>query len=67
MLPVFETPHSATAFHPLSAKLFVTTANNNFFVYNVAKRRLSNWSKNAAKFPDSLLNKQDSVDMFLCA
>lgn len=42
--PPLEAPHTSLAFHPSSATLVITAADNKFILVNAATGRLSDWS-----------------------
>eukprot|EP00163_Fabomonas_tropica_P002941 TRINITY_DN1240_c1_g4_i3.p1 TRINITY_DN1240_c1_g4~~TRINITY_DN1240_c1_g4_i3.p1 ORF type:complete len:341 (-),score=52.69 TRINITY_DN1240_c1_g4_i3:40-1062(-) len=61
-LPVFESPCTSLAFHPLSATLVITTIANSFYLFNVEEKRLTDWSREyVSLLPHELLRQRHSL------
>ncbi|RKP09200.1 WD40-repeat-containing domain protein [Thamnocephalis sphaerospora] len=61
-LPGFQSVHTALAFHPDSQQLFVALANNEFYAYDVERRRFTDWSRRIiALLPDSFRHMRDHI------
>ncbi|KAI8381572.1 quinon protein alcohol dehydrogenase-like superfamily [Radiomyces spectabilis] len=58
-LPQTSTPHTTLSFHDLrSNDLFVGLASNEFYIYDVERKRLNNWSKQHQDQTNSRLRKE---------
>jgi hypothetical protein len=44
-LPVYGSQHTALAFHPESGVLVLVLASNMFYLFDVARKCLADWSK----------------------
>eukprot|EP00941_MAST-03F_sp_MAST-3F-sp1_P001741 g1741.t1 len=62
VLPRLGAQHTALAFHPTEDLLAVTCADNKFYMFDVERKCMTDWSKEYSnKLPTSLLDRNDCL------
>ncbi|KAL6065936.1 U3 small nucleolar RNA-associated protein [Balamuthia mandrillaris] len=62
MLPIFESQHTTFAFHQRGSTLVVVCASNQFYLYDVEEKRLSDWSREYGnKLPAQFMALRDKL------
>lgn len=63
VLPQFTARHSAVAVHPLSPIIFVALTDNTFWLYDISKKTVTEWSAKYSEggIPSRLLKSPDKI------